>query len=903
MLRVRSFALGAIASVAVALAASAPATAQSGWQANDDDFLLLKMTLGKHEFVNEIRGYQTDRGVCLDLGDVIQSLDLPVRLDKKSRRATGWLFSEDQTFTIDRDSNRVQNVNVGTAPVADDIHDTPEGWCVRVEALSKWFGIGLKTDLFNAAIRIDETAKLPFIEALERRSRAARLRTKKKSFDLAEYPRADAEYRMWRTPSVDVNMRARFSGGSNASGRELRYEALAAGEIGKVSYTARLASDRNLEPATLRVTGYRNDPDGNLLGPLKATRVAGGDVELNAGQLTGQSVVGRGVFVGNQPIGRSSRFSTTTLRGALPSGWDAELYRNGQLIAFQGEKGDGRYEFEEIDLYFGRNDFEIVLYGPQGQIRRIREEVPVGQRMIEPGKTYYWAGILQQNRDLISIGAPRLSDADSGHWRWGVGVERGLDDRTSAALGYQSFVNDGKRRQFVEANLQRTFGAMHVLLAGAHELGAGFVAEANALGRVGPVNLAAYTTWVSGEFNSEFTGGNLAFRAGLRADTSLKLGSFTLPLQAGFNHLRRDGGRTVNEWFIGSSARVLGTLVRAELRGNAQGGLEDEPEDDGTRLRLLASRRLFGLSMRAGADFFLDGPDKGLHSARLDTGKRLDDRSDINFEIEYDGVDKDTEFALGYTRDFERFSLRTDASYRTDGALGLNVALAFSLGPNPVNGGIRVTDTRLAQNGQAAVTVFRDDDGDGRMSPGEEPLKDVMIEAGLRFDDAVTAENGKAVVDGLRPFQPVLVGVDEASLEDPFLVPAVKGVVVVPRPGVITHVELAISPSGEVEGTILSPNGTEQPGVELELLDANGKVVAATISEFDGFFLFERVPYGRYRLRVAADAARKLAVRSAIEQPVAIGRDADIARLGAIKLRTGGDGVARLEESATGPSP
>lgn len=886
---------GAIALAAVALGASAPAVAQSGWKASDDDALLMKFTVGKHELVNEVRGYQTDRGVCLDLGDVIQSFDLPVRLDKKSRRATGWLFAEDQTFTIDRDSNTVQNMNIGTAPVQGDIYDTPEGWCVRLEALSRWFGVGMTADLYNSAIRLDNDAKLPFLEAIERRSRAARLRKPTATFDLAAFPRADAEYRLWRPPSVDVNLHARTSqGGPAASRQTVRYEMTAAGELGKASYTARLASDDMFRPQSLRVTAYRNQIEGGLLGPLDATQAAAGDVELPQGQLTGRSTVGRGAFVSNRPLGASNRFAATALRGPLPAGWDAELYRNGQLIAFQQEDGSGRYLFDDIDLQFGRNDFEVVLYGPQGQVRRIREDVPVGRQMTEPGKTYYWAGILQQDRDLLEL-RDRTLPPDSGRWRWGVGVERGLDERTSLGLGYQSFYLGGRRRHYLESNLQRTFGAMQLQLAGAHEFGEGFLAEATALGKLGPVNLAANLAWVSGGFKSDFGDDSVRYRGGLRADTSLKLGKFILPVQAGVSRIERRDGTKVNEWLIGTSAQVLGTSLRAELRGEGGEGVRDPR----TRLRVLANRRLFGLPLRAGADFILSGPDQGLESARIATGKRLDDKSDINFEAEYEKATDTTDFTLGYTRDFKRFSLRADASYRTDGTIGANLSLAFSLGPDPVKGGVRMTSQRLARSGQASVTVFRDDDGDGLLSPGEEPLEDVMVEAGLRFRDAVTAENGRTIVDGLAPFQPVLVGVDLASLDDPFLVPASKGVVVVPRPGVVTEVLLPISPSGEVEGTLLTPGGTPQAGAELELVDGKGAVVATTVSEYDGFFLFDRVPYGKYRLRLTAPVARKLQVREALAPSVAVNRTSEIARLGVIRLEPGALTIARADREGS----
>ena len=38
--------------------------------------------------------------------------------------------------------------------------------------------------------------------------------------------------------------------------------------------------------------------------------------------------------------------------------------------------------------------------------------------------------------------------------------------------------------------------------------------------------------------------------------------------------------------------------------------------------------------------------------------------------------------------------------------------------------------------------------------------------------------------------------------------------------------------------------GRGASGVRLELVDQRGAIVAEAISEFDGFFLFQRVPYG-----------------------------------------------------------
>lgn len=895
-------ALGAVAIVAAALGASGVARAQttSGWHANEDDALLLQPQVGAYKLNNDVRGYMTDRGVCLDLADVIQSLDLPIRLDKKSRRATGWLFAEDQRFVLDRVANTVQNVNIDNAPVADDIYDTPEGWCVNAGALSRWFGITFRPDTYNAVVRLESDRKLPFIEAIERKSRAARLQGQKQSFDLSQYPHADMEYKVWRTPSVDVVAQAGYRSDTQPGDRtSAQVELYAAGEIANVSYNVRLASDRDLQPESLRFTAYRYDPDGKMLGSLKATQLAAGDVQTQSGQLTGQTAVGRGAFISNQPLGRRSRFSETSLRGILPAGWDAELYRNGQLIAFQDDSGDGRYEFLDIDLYYGRNDLEVVLYGPQGQVRREKTSFPVGTNNLEPGQTYYWAGALQDDHDLIEISAREFLRPRK--WRWGAGVEYGLDKKTSLALGLQGFWLDGQRRNFAETTLWRTLGPMQLELATAHEFGAGVVTQANLLGRMGKVNLSGHALWAHGDFHSEFVAAGLERELGLNFDTSLKLGRLQLPIQAGARRAWFADGSRLTNLLMQASITTRAIAFSAQLDHEQRESPGPAGDYDRTQLRLLANTRLAGVRLRGNADFQLSGFEKGFESARLLAEQRITDRSDLAAEVEYYARYDKTRFSLGYSRRFDRFALRANASADTQGEVGANVALSFSFGPDPVGGGIRFSETKLARTGLAAVTVFRDDNGDGRRSPDEPLLPDVGVEAGLRRTDALTGANGTAVVDGLVPYQAILVGIDESTLEDPFLAASSKGVVVTPRPGVAAKIELGISPSGEVEGVLLGLNGVELGGVGLELIDRGGKVIAATVSEFDGFFLFQRVPYGEYRLRIAEDSARALAVKRGLGAPLVVARDKDVARLGAVRLEAAQTTLAASSEAATLP--
>ena len=860
---------------------SAPVLAE-GWKANQDDALLLELHTRSYKVGDTIRGYQTPKGVCVDFADLIQTLDLPVRLDKKSRRATGWLFAEDQRLVIDRDSNTVQTVNGRVAIAAGAIQDTPEGWCMDLDALSGWMGVRLKPDLGNLAIRLESDKKLPFLEAIERKSRAARLRKPEDSpFNLANLPKADAPYQSWRTPSVDVQVQGRWS---SRSGAGVQYEALASGEVLGLSYSARLAGADALTPDSLRLKIYRNDPDAGLLGPLKATSFALGDVESPQTALSAQSAYGRGAFITNRPLNLPSRFGVTTLRGELPAGWDAELYRNGELRAYQADRGDGRYEFADIELIFGENAFDVVLYGPQGQIRHQRSNYPVGIENLPAGKTWYWAGALEQGHDLIGTSLRGLDPLTG--WRWGVGVERGIDRRTTIGASYNSLVLTGRRRHYLEAVVRRSIGPALIELSGAQQLGAGRALRGEVIGRTGSVYFSGHALWVDGAFDSDQVSLLQRREFDVRLGGTLKLGTWRLPVEFGARQTLGRNGVKVTELLTHGSLRISRANLTVELLHRAVSGypLLTAREDHGNLLSLIGNTRIGRVQLRGQARFGLDGNHTGFQQAQVVVDTPLGERSSVRGSYEIDRSSDRRTLTLGYVRQFKRFALRGEGSVDNHGAKTLGLTLAFSMGPNPVDGGWRVSRDRLAEQGQAAIEVFRDDNGDGQRQAGEPGVEGISVEAGFRHGEVPTNSSGRTVIDGLVPYVPVLVSIDEGKLEDPLLRPKGRGMVVVPRPGVAAKVVLPLAPTGEIEALLLGPDGEAVGGAKVELTDLAGNVLLQTTSDFDGYVLFDTVPYGQYRLRLGAKSAAALGLGTALGAELAIDKARPSQRLGRLRL-------------------
>ena len=410
---------------ALALAVVPSVACANEWAANDDDAWLFDLRSGTTRLGEGVRGYAVPGGYCVDLADVIIALDLPIRLDKKLRRATGWTFDERRSLTIDRDAGEVRLAHRVERLLPDTIRDTPQGWCVATAPLSAWLGVTLTPDPGNATLILESKEKLPFQLAAERRARAAGIRPAT-TFDLATLPQARRPYDAWQTPSVDV-VASLSATRDKVQGTIVRrrVEAFAAGEVARVSFDARFATDQRGSPESLRLHAYRVDPEGGLLGPVRATYAGVGDVSMLSTGLVAQAAPGRGAVVTNRPPERPDTFDRTDFRGDLPDGWDAELYRNGELLGFAQPTGSGRYEFLRVPLRYGLNRFEIVLYGPQGQVRREIRTLNVGIDSIPPGQTYWWAGAAEENRDLIGLN-DRTAVTRTG-CRATVGAERGID--------------------------------------------------------------------------------------------------------------------------------------------------------------------------------------------------------------------------------------------------------------------------------------------------------------------------------------------------------------------------------------------------------------------------------------------------------------------------------------------
>ncbi|MBN4048737.1 hypothetical protein JYU00_01100, partial [bacterium AH-315-N22] len=229
----------------------------------------------------------------------------------------------------------------------------------------------------------------------------------------------------------------------------------------------------------------------------------------------------------------------------------------------------------------------------------------------------------------------------------------------------------------------------------------------------------------------------------------------------------------------------------------------------------------------------------------------------------------------------------------------------FSLGPDPVSPSwaIAMSSERKANSGAAKALVYHDANNNQVFDEGDTQLPEVDVLATQARKSAATGESGHAAITGLTAYSPTDIKVDVDTLEDPFWQPSLAGTAILPRPGHVDYVEFPVVSTGEVDGTVYSTDGQgvmkNLAFVQLELLDSEGNIVQSIRSEYDGFYLFEKVFPGDYTLRVSPDDPQGSVLAGGQELKVTIGNDGTIASGMDIRLQ-GPDGNNRQNVAPVG---
>ncbi len=245
-------------------------------------------------------------------------------------------------------------------------------------------------------------------------------------------------------------------------------------------------------------------------------------------------------------------------------------------------------------------------------------------------------------------------------------------------------------------------------------------------------------------------------------------------------------------------------------------------------------------------------------------GLRFDSRFQneltLSFDVNHSFSNYQTNSSINLSKKFKQFTLGMGTTYALNGSYSLNFNLFTSFGREPRKKNWFFSG-KSAIDGKASVRAFVDENLNGRWDAGEQPLENTEILLDQRVSKEFTNMEGLVLLTDLQSDKPIDISLSESKLDIDYT-PRPPAVNIVPRSGKVAVVDLPVVFTGEVEGTayLQQTDGKKQEagGVQFELLDTHNQVVQKTTSAFDGFFLFESLLPGQYRLRISPEQVERL---------------------------------------------
>jgi hypothetical protein len=843
---------GAVMAPQFAFGASSttPAGTRVVQKINQDDEVLVALNIGQFRLADDITAARLGGDLCIDVQQFFNSLDFPIVVDRSRYSASGWFVREEQTVSVDFSSGTGEVGGQSVALPPNAMGELSSGPCMTLGALAKLLSLKIEFDARSNVLAVSSERPLPIIERLARQGRTKLRGLSASQSYVAPRPRS-LPYRAFVPPNTDVSISlSNQSHGLKRQEYGVGWSVLSVGELAYMTAEAQLNGNaEGFNGAVSRFKLYRAEREGGVFGVPNLTEVSVGDIGAFGSSLGSIGGTGLGVSASTYPLNRPTAFDRTNFEGALPVGWDVELYRNGQLLEFVNDGSSGGYSFRDVPVLFGDNNFEIVQYGPQGQRRVISRRINASSFLAPKGAAYYRASIYRKELTFGKV------DAQSG-LRVDLRAAFGVRDNLNLGGGLDSYVVQGRRTSIASLYAQTSLAGVALNTEAAFSFNGKMAGQIEFQGSGSGSGVRGRILLAQQGFESERVFNNQLARFELSADRGVRFGSRSSGTVSG--RIQYDRFHSGEYAF---SARQRFTLAY----GNSWLSQSLAWSHTSTGQRRDQIEGEFAYSMRRGRQGMRASIEYGLlPEIQVNRVSAVVERSFSvspdswrwRAETSWNRNENEFSYLAALSRNFKAttFDLVAETNGRDKHRLGIN--LSFAIGRRATGWGI--TSRPLAQLGTVRARIFEDVDDNGRFSDGDIPISGAGVRAQSSITMSRTNANGYAIVDAVTANERAQITVDTDDLADASLF--ARNTFTLPREGTISEIAIPLTQMGAIEGSVQLVSGFEGKqmplgGISLALLDTQGREVGRAVSAYDGFYSFEQVPVGAYKVVLAPDSA------------------------------------------------
>lgn len=734
----------------------------------------------------------------------------------------------------------------------------PDELYVESTTLQKIWPLTFDVNPTVLTMTIGSEETLPFEKIIEREKSRKKAEQRKARIKEDDKPKVEelnfvrAPYKFFGLPTIDLQSEVGFDG--QQDNPRYRLSLRGAQDLGFAGADYSIAvseqGGRFNKPDNLRLRFTReNAYDGAL--PLNLEKVEWGDVSLKNRDFISSSTRGRGLTFTTEKKKTRRDFDEITVEGVALPGWEVELYLNKGLLDFGIVDENGEYRFEDVVLGFGRNTVKVVLYGPQGEIEE-REQLLVNRsNKLKKGDHILAGGVADSFRDFIQLDKRIVNNRPDGLTGNIYGAYALADQLTTFASATTLADVEGVqnvRNKYVSAGVEAALPNVRTQVEVLKQLDKGYAIDTRAISNVLGFNVNARAG-----FYNDFT--SLRAGDGVNAKTSevdvrvsrnipTPLGASSI--EVGFDGTRLEGGNRTTIYTTRQSLNTKLSKFNNTTRTNIFNRSHNLTSGRFDTNNRIGKNILWRNSL--GYEFF---PEFDVTNFQTDLRYRPNRDFSTTFSASHNFDSQTQSLSAQITRDFEKFLGSVEGRWESEQGATILLRASTSLAPFGYDGSYRMDSNLLSQQGPVGALAFIDKDYDGLYDVDvDEPLTEAVIDVSGRKSEYETDENGYTILPSTTRNEGAYIRISKKSIDDPYLVPAVRGYGIYPRPGVMQYVELPVIDTGAIDGTLTWQNDDEViAGLVLQLMDKKGDIVNTSKTGVDGYFSFERVPPGEYSVR------------------------------------------------------
>lgn len=817
-------------------------------------------------------GIQKGINTYIPMQDLANALRFKINMDLANETVSGFWGTEDNTYSVNVPNNTYSVKGESFALPAGSVlvQNFGEGLgdiYVTEELLNTIWSIKLRFDPAQMALLIETPQLLPVEREKMREERQKKFLAQSEleadRYEEMDYAFIPNDYKAISKPAVNVATQTRWDNKNSELSQTSNLHGV--NDLMFTSADYNIQSNYNNEDGmditSARLRLERRADAGHEL-PLGLKLFEAGDISVQPPSLIDRNQNGAGVSVSNKPFKRGRTFDIITVEGTGQPGWDVEVYNDNQLMNFGVIDENGEYRFEGIEMDYGTNTIRTILYGPQGQVEERVEEYNIANNMLAQGDVRVEATVMDANQNLIEVEdtGNRVTD---GYFHT-ASVSAGLNERLTPFVTTTRANTEAGTKDYVSAGTNFTALGGIGVIEGYKDLDGGTAFDARYSKNFAGLKLTGRTSFFNDFESDEANFGTAAkeFEGELRAATSFKTDAGSLRLGANTAHTKFQSGKDrttfVTTQSLGQAGRRFSNRTVTRLQ---------EGSHERTTGRLSADARLSDLWNFRSSLNYEASPDAQIETALAEMRYNDRDRFTASGDIRHDLKNSLTSLGVDASYDFRKFLGGIGLNWDIGEGFDAILRTSMSLGPFGKDESYIMSSDSLTSKTALQGRIFRDRNNDGIFNEEDEPVQNARLRVnGVRTDK--TDEDG--MIEALHPTSQGLATVllDDKTVPDDLLVMRDDGYYTVLRPVTKPFVDIPMVVSGALDGNVYFSDGKPAPTLRVQLLDAQGTMLEETTTDFNGYYNFEEVRPGQYK--VQADPTHNLVASS---EPVSITQD------------------------------